>query len=83
MVSRVINESITVHLGKDSLPTAFIWRRRLYRIIDVLSWWREPSKWWDGEPIRLLIRVTAVNKVVGIYELSRLNSHWFLDRLLD
>jgi hypothetical protein len=82
-MSKLINEPVTVHLGKDSLPTAFIWRRRLYKITNVLSWWREPASWWRGGPIKLLIRVNAVNKSDGIYELSRLNSHWSLDRLLD
>jgi hypothetical protein len=82
-MSRLINEPVTVHLGKDSLPTAFIWRRRLYKVTGVIYWWREPATWWHGEAIRLLIRVTAVNKTDGVYELSRLNSHWSLDRLLD
>ena len=82
-MSKLINEPVTVHLGKDSLPTAFIWRRRLYRITDVLSWWREPAAWWHEGPIKLLIRVNAVGNTAGVYELSRLNSHWSLDRLLD
>jgi len=82
-VSRLINEPITVHLGEDSLPTAFIWRRRLYRVINVLSWWREPSGWWHDEPVRFSIRVTASHKTEGLYELSRSNSHWLLERLLD
>lgn len=60
MVSRLINEPITVHVGKNSAVSAFIWRNRLYSVGEIISWWREPSKWWEGEPsIRLLIRASA------------------------
>ena len=83
MVSRIINEPITVHMHGNSVPTAFIWRRRLYRVTDVLSWWREPSEWWDGKPVQLLIRVTASNKSTGVYELCKQGKGWFLSRLLD
>ena len=83
MVSRQIDEPITVHISRESVPTAFIWRRRLYRVVEILSWWREASEWWNGEQVRILIRVTAERKGAGTYELCRSDSAWFLHRVLD
>jgi len=82
-VSRQIDEPITVHVSRESVPTAFIWRRRLYRVVEILSWWREASEWWSGEPVRILIRVTAEQRGVGIYELCKSGSRWFLRRVFD
>jgi hypothetical protein len=83
VVSRHIDEPITVHVSQESIPTAFIWRRRLYRVVEILSWWREASEWWNGEPVRILIRVTAERRGAGIYELCKSDSSWFLRRVLD
>lgn len=83
MVSRQIDEPITVHVSRDSVPTAFIWRRRLYRVVEILSWWREASEWWNGEQVRILIRVTAERQGAGIYELCKSDSIWLLHRVLD
>jgi len=80
---RLINEPITVHLNADSVIHAFIWRRRLYKVLAVLSCWREPSTWWDGEPIKKAMRVTAANCSIGIYELYQTEGEWFLHSLLD
>jgi len=82
-VTRFIDEPIIVHVSRDTGPTAFIWRRRLYRIIEILSWWREPAEWWNGEPVRLLIRVSARCQRPGMYELCKCDSGWSLRRLLD
>ena len=83
MVSRIVDESVIVHLDASSKVTAFIWRRRLYRVKGILSWWREPSQWWQEEPIRLLVRVIAVNRSEGIYELCRMGINWSLHRIFD
>ena len=83
MVSKIINEPITAHVNSNSVLTAFIWRRRLYRVIDILSCWREPSEWWNRESVRLLVRVTAVDNATGVYELCKIDADWFLSRLLD
>ncbi len=83
-MSKYIDESIVVHVDKGAeYPAAFIWRRRLYRVSEILSWWREPSAWWDGEPVRVLVRVTAACKRNGVFELCQRDSGWFLHRLLD
>jgi hypothetical protein len=83
VVSRQIDEPITVHISRESVPTAFIWRRRLYRVVEILSWWREAAEWWNGEQVRVLIRVTAEWRGAGTYELCRSDSAWFLHRVLD
>lgn len=82
-MSRIVEEPVIVHLDASSKVTAFIWRRRLYRVKNILSWWREPSQWWQEEPIRLLVRVIAVNRSDGIYELCRMGVSWFLRRISD
>ncbi len=82
-MSKLFNEPIRVHQGIDTLPDAFIWRRRLYRVEDIFSQWREPSAWWDGEEERQFIRVAARNGTGGIYELYEAGGNWFLNRVLD
>lgn len=82
-MSKLIGEPIKVHQDRDSMVTAFIWRKRLYRVLEVIDWWREPSEWWDGKAVRLFFRVNARNSSSGIYELYRLGEEWFLSRVLD
>ena len=82
-MSKLIGEPVKVHQNKDSIITAFIWRKRLYRVLDVVGWWREPSEWWNGKSMRLFIRVNAQNSSIGTYELYKLGGQWFLSRVLD
>ena len=61
-MSKLIGEPIKVYRNKESSVTAFIWRRRLYRVLEVLSWWREPAEWWDGNwDYRIPATITAGN----------------------
>ena len=82
-MAKLISESVRTHIGKDALPTAFIWRRRLYRVVEVLSWWREAGNWWDGGVMRFFVRVIARGASEGTFELCRLGDNWFLERVLD
>lgn len=82
-MSKLIGEPVKAHEDKDSLPAAFIWRKRLYRVEEVVGWWREPAEWWRDKAMRLFIRVIAKNKSAGTYELCRLNEQWFLHKVLD
>jgi len=82
-MTRLIDEPITVHINSDAMPDAFIWRRRLYRITEVLRWWRVPGAWGNGGSIRLFIRVTAVHRTAGNYELRRNDGQWYLHVVLD
>jgi hypothetical protein len=82
-MSRIINEPVTVHLDKYSVIRAFIWRRRLYQVLAILSSWRESSRWWNDEAIRFLTRVVATNSVTGIYELCEIGGKWLLNSVLD
>ena len=82
-MSKLIGEPIKVHQNRDSMITAFIWRKRLYTVIEVLGWWREPSEWWNGKAMRLFVRVNAKNSSIGTYELCKLGEGWFLSRVLD
>lgn len=82
-MSKLFDELIKVHKNKESRITAFIWRRRLYKVLEVIGWWREPSDWWNGNAARLFIRVNAINSSTGSYELYKLGNNWFLSRVLD
>ena len=82
-MSKLVGEPVKVHQNRDLMVTAFIWRKRLYRVLEVLSWWREPSEWWNGRATRLFIRVNAQNSSTGTYELYKLGEQWFLSRVLD
>ena len=82
-MSKLIGEPVKVHQNKDSMITAFIWRNRLYRVLEVVGWWREPSDWWNGKNMQFFIRVNAQNSSTGTYELYRLGEAWFLSRVLD
>ena len=82
-MSKLIGEPIRVHLVKDSMPVAFIWRKRLYRVVELIGWWREPSDWWEGKAVRFFIRVNARNSSIGTYELYRLGEVWFLHKAFD
>lgn len=82
-MSRLIGEPIKVHQVTNSAITAFIWRKRLYRVLEIMSWWREPSEWWNDEPVPLFIRVNAKNSSIGTFELCKRGENWFLYRLLD
>ena len=82
-MSKLIGEPVEVHVNKGSAITSFIWKKRLYRINEILNWWREPAEWWHGKAIRLFVRVSATNSNTGIYELHKTGEEWFLSRILD
>ena len=82
-MSKLIDEPIRVHQNKDSVITAFIWRKRLYKVLEVLGWWREPSEWWNGQTLLLFMRVNARNSSTVTCELYQLKEKWFLSRVLD
>ncbi|MFC2045183.1 DUF6504 family protein [Chloroflexota bacterium] len=82
-MSKLIGEPVRVHENKDELPDAFIWRKRLYRVEEVIGWWREPAQWWQDRNTRFFIRVSARNSNPGAYELYRLGEQWFLHKVLD
>jgi len=83
VMSKLIGEPIKVHRNKNSSITAFIWRKRLYKVNDILNWWREPAEWWHGKAMRLFVRIIATNSSAGTYELYKLGEEWILYRVLD
>ena len=82
-MSKLIGEPIKTHCKDDCTITAFIWRKRLYRVNEVINWWREPSEWWHGKATRFFVRLTATNSSTGTYEMYKLGEEWFLHRVLD
>lgn len=56
---RIHNEPITVRLPAAEVPDAtgaapvqFVWRRRLWRVLEVQRAWAEAGAWWDDPRIR-------------------------------
>ena len=82
-MAKLIDEPIRVHEKENSDIDAFIWRKRLYRVTEVVSQWREPADWWNGKAMRLFLRVNARSSSPGTYELYKLGEEWFLSRVLD
>jgi len=82
-MSKLIGEPVKVHGKGDSTILAFIWRKRFYRVSEVIDCWREPSEWWNGKEVPFFVRVNAANSSVGTYELCRRGEQWFLHRVLD
>lgn len=81
-MTRLINEPVKVHM--KSALSAFIWRKRIYRVDEILSQWREPSQWWNYENLRTFVRVSANHgSVKGIYELYNLGPDWFVHKVID
>jgi len=82
-MSKLINEPVVVYEPAASLPKAFIWRRRLYRISEIIGSYREPACWWKGEPLIQLIRVTASNQSEATFELEKTSDGWRISRIID
>jgi hypothetical protein len=82
-MAKLVNESVVLHRNGGFKITAFIWRKRLYKVEDVIGWWREAPMWWLGEPVRCFLRVTARSSSIGVFELCKVNGEWFLYRVLD
>ena len=80
---KLINEPIIVYEPAGSLPKAFIWRKRLYRISEIIGNYREPARWWKGEPLTHLIRVTASSRSESAFELMRVGNGWQITRIFD
>ena len=82
-MSKLINEPIITHESRPNVLTAFIWRKRLYRVLEIVGWWREPGKWWDNEGITYYLRLNAKNTSTGTYELCNTGDLWLLHGALD
>jgi hypothetical protein len=64
-------------------PTAFVWRRRRYRVERVVHTWVVETGWWDDSirVSRRYCRLRADGRLFDIY-FDRLTSSWFLDKAL-
>jgi len=74
-------------------PVQFLWRRRLWRVLDVETRWRETADWWS-RPTDDLLAEAEVWRVVaaagrasepGVYELARsvAEGSWVLRAVVD
>ena len=83
-MSRYIGETVTTN-ESGGLPRGFTWRRRFYRVNELLDQWREAGGWWSQQPERRHFRVIAASATTGsgIYELCRVSNNWLLNRVLD
>ena len=77
------------------MPTAFMWRRRRFRVTAVLARWIEAEQWWKAPPgadgdragDRIVWRLEAsAGPSTGVYDLcqhTRPSGGWFLVRSFD
>ena len=82
-LSKLINEPIIAHVSRLNILTAFIWRKKLYRVLEIIGWWREPGKWWDNEGIRYYLRANAKNTSAGTYGLCKISDELLLHRVQE
>jgi hypothetical protein len=61
-------------------PHTILWRRKLYRVIEVLDCWVSQGKWWSSEERRVYMRLLTDG---GTLELFRRGNEWRLSRLFD
>ena len=74
-MKKAFHDKLEVKLDEKGRPLAFSvrigtarraytyahWRYLVnYKVVDILSWWREPGSWWEGEPVTLYLRLHAV-----------------------
>ena len=71
-------------------PAGFRWRRRRYRVREVLAHWVEATAWWQGSNAgssrtQEVWRVEAVSRTgdVGVYDLVVNAEVWRLLRVID
>ena len=65
-------------------PTAFVWRKRRYRIEIIQHSWVVETGWWNEQTrvIRYYNRVQAEGRLFDIY-FDRREQEWFLERALN
>jgi hypothetical protein len=93
-VSRTYGEPVDVWI-RDGRPSKFVWRGRLYAVLDVLDHWAISREWWkqqnpdlDSPAEREFWRLEASpgrNIRAATYELRHdlATGHWILARVWD
>lgn len=89
---KVLNNKIEVKTDGRGRPLVFSqgvrgnFRKVNYKVARILSWWREPGQWWEGEQVKLYLRLEAVlmggSCSAGIFEIYRAGEEWYFHRLL-
>jgi len=82
-MSKIIMEKVSLQRREGKAPRVFTWRRQVYPITGVISWWREPGAWWQNEPIRCFIRVSTRRETKGVCDLCKVGEDWFMYRMHD
>jgi hypothetical protein len=79
------HEPITVEVGDDGLPTAFRWRDRSWRVLEVIDRWVLQSGWWtDSEEKRdyVLVEVEGMDGAATAVVLYLAGDGWMLGRVM-
>lgn len=94
---RRYDEPIAVRSGEvDGAigPVEFLWRRRLWKVLDVETTWRETADWWSAPQQDDLLAESEIWRVLaapsravvpGVYELAHpvAGDDWFLRAVVD
>lgn len=76
---RLYLEPITLGIVKNRLRE-IRWRKRVFRVSEILERWVSQSKWWADEERRFYLRVLTS---AGVLEIYRCGERWVLSRIME
>jgi hypothetical protein len=80
-MARLVREPVDVTVAAGQ-PSTFLWRNRLYQIVECADNWRDTGEWWAGEHPKDFWRVrTDSGGVFDIY--SEQGEAWVLYKSKD
>jgi hypothetical protein len=81
VMTKRIDQPITVTADQRGWPQRFRWRRRQVAIGEIVDHWEEAGCWWLSEPPRRVYR--ARSTAGALYELHHRADGWRLYRAYD
>ena len=83
-MTKSVEEPIVVRaMAGDRYPSAFTWRERSFRVVEVGGTWRLVGRWWEGDGERHFVRV--VTDAGKCFDLCRYKStgQWHVHKVYD
>lgn len=82
-------EPIIVEVDQDEQPARIIWRRKVYRVQEVLELWFYAGEWWLTPMLRgyfrkyYRVQAAIVGQAPLSMEIYRERNRWHLSKVLD
>lgn len=64
-------------------PRSFRWRDRQYTIRTVLERWTDTGRWWEGERVKVFLRVAGTGGTLWEIYFDTATSTWHLYKIYD